>query len=114
MRGLLKRNLHVVAKVFATLGLGRIGPSAAEQILENAATAKDLAEDIEGIMEAAASEAAGTPIKGGMAVSVVSGALLLIAENFVSFAEFFELFLGGFIARILVRVIFYGQLAASF
>src|ERR1043166_5574823 len=65
-------------------------------------------------MEAAASEATGSPVKRGMAVRVVSRAFLRIAEDFVSFAKFFELLFRGLIAGIFVRMIFYGQFAVGF
>ncbi len=53
-------------------------------------------------------------IKRRMAVLIVGGAFLRIAQRFVGFAKFLEFFLGGVVARIFVRVIFYGELAIGF
>ena len=52
-------------------------------------------------------------IERRMAVLIVGGALLRIAQGFVGLAEFLEFFLGGLVARIFVRVKFHGQLAVS-
>src|SRR5439155_4251855 len=106
-------NLHVVTKVFPALRLARVGPSAAKEILKNTPAAKHLAKHIERIMETASGESAGAPIERRVAVSIVSGPLLRVAKDFVGLAQFFELFLGCFIARIFVRMIFYGELAVS-
>ena len=69
-------------------------------------------------MEAAAAESAAARalarIKRGVAVLVISRAFLRVAQGLVSFAEFLELFLGRFVARIFVRVKFHGELAVGF
>ena len=52
-------------------------------------------------------------IEGGVAVLVVSGALLRVAQCFVSFAQFLELFFGGMISRIFVGMIFDRQFAVG-
>ena len=52
MGGLLEGDFHVVAEIVAPLGLGWVGPAAAEEVLEDAAAAEDLAEDLERIVEA--------------------------------------------------------------
>ena len=62
----------------------------------------------------AAAARAGARIKRGVAVLIVSGAFLRVAQGLVSLAEFLEFFLGGLVARIFVRMIFYGELAVGF
>ena len=49
-----------------------------------------------------------------MAVLVVGRTFLGIIQDLVSLAQLLELFLGGFVTRILVRVIFHGELAVRF
>ena len=58
-------------------------------------------------------EPAGAPIEGRVAVLVVGGALLRVAQDFVGFAEFLEFFLGRLVAGILVRMKFDRQLAVG-
>ncbi len=48
-----------------------------------------------------------------MAVAVVGGAFVGIAERFVGFAEFLELVLGGVVARVFVRVEFHREFAVG-
>lgn len=116
--GFFESDLHVVAQIGAALGAGGIGvAAAAEKIVENTAAAtaaaEDFAEDFEWIVEAAGSrtEAAGTGIEGAVAVLIVGGALLGIAEDFVGFADFLEFFLGGFVAGIFIGMVFNGEFA---
>ena len=45
---------------------------------------------------------------------IVGLALLIVAENFVSLGSLLEAFLGGLIARILVRVVLYREAAIRF
>jgi hypothetical protein len=45
-------------------------------------------------------------IEGGVAVLVISGALLRVAQRFIRFTQFFELFLGSLVARVLVGMMF--------
>src|SRR5204862_8119907 len=68
----------------------------------------------ERIMKPAPGEpAAGPPVTGSVAVSVVRRPFLVIREDFVSLARFLELFLGRLITGIFVRMEFYGLLAVS-
>src|SRR5205085_12032301 len=53
-------------------------------------------------------------IEGGMAVLIVGGPFLRVAQRFVGFAQFLELLLGGFVAGIFVGMVFDGQLAVGF
>ena len=80
------------------------------------APAEDLAEYLKWIVKAPA--AAATPgaharIEGGVAVLIVGGAFLRLTQSFVGFTQLFEFFFGGFIAGILVGVIFDGELPVS-
>ncbi len=120
-RGFFERDLQVVTQIVAALRAGRV-VAAAEKIFKNAAAsaaAKHFAENVERIVEAAAAgkaaaARAGAGIKGGVAVLVVGGALLRVAQDFVGLAEFLEIFLGRLVARIFVRMKFHGQLAVGF
>src|SRR5690606_23112992 len=93
--------------------------AAAEKLVEDAATtAEDIAEDIERIVESTASAAttctAHPRIERIMAVLIVGGAFLRVAQRFISFPKFFEFFLGRFIAGILIGVIFNCEFAVRF
>src|SRR5256884_618935 len=112
----LKRDLHVVTKVGAALRAGGIAPFAAEEFVEDAAGAasKHFPENFKRIMKPAATKPSGAPcagIESGMTVLVVRGPFLRIAQRFVGFPQFFEFFLGGFVAGILIRMVFDGQFA---
>jgi hypothetical protein len=114
MGGFFERNLHVIAQILATLGLVWIVLRRTEQVLEYAATPEDLAEYLERIVKAASpSKATGAPVKGGMAVLIVGRALLRIVENLIRFAQLLKLFLGGFVARVLVRMILYSKFSVG-
>ena len=114
---LFQRELQVVAQIIAALRAAGI-LAAAEKILKDAATAaaaENFAKDIERIMKTAATTACpGARIKGGVAVLVVGGAFLRVAQDFVGMAEFLEIFLGNLVARVFVRVKFHGLLAVGF
>ena len=105
MGGFFEGDFHIVAEVLASLRLSGVGPAAAEEFIQDAAAAENVAEDLEGVMETAAPISARATVEGVVAVLVVGGALLRIAQNFVGFAQFFEAFFGRFIVRVLVRMI---------
>ena len=107
-RGLLQRDFQRVFQIGAAVDLRAAAATAAT------AAAEDLAEDVaERIGEAAAHAAAharGIGIDAGVAIAVVGGALLLVAQDFISLFGFLE-FLFGFLAvRIAVRMVLHGQL----
>ena len=52
-------------------------------------------------------------IKCRVAILVVGRAFLWIAQRFVSFADFLELFLGGFVTGVLVWMVFDGQFSVG-
>ena len=91
-RGLLQRDFQRVFQIGAAVDLRAAAATAA---------AEDLAEDVaERIGEAAAHAAAharGIGIDAGVAIAVVGGALLLVAQDFISLFGFLE-FLFGFLA----------------
>ncbi|MCY1368905.1 hypothetical protein D9M69_559170 [compost metagenome] len=107
-RSLLQRDLQRVLQIGAAVDL-RAAATAAT------AAAEDFAEDVaEGIGETAAHAAAhagGVGIHARMAVAVIRGALLLIAQDLVGFLGFLELLFGFFAVRIAVRMVFHGQLS---
>src|SRR5436190_22303785 len=114
MSGFFEGNLHIVTQVIAALRPTRILLAAAEKVLENAAAAKDFAENLERIVEpSGAPKATRAPIKRSVAILIISRTLLGIIEHLVGFAQFFKLFLRGFIARVFVRMILYGKFPVS-
>src|SRR5207249_9271485 len=103
--GVLEGNLQIVAKVGAALRPGGIMSLGAEQFVEDAAAtaAEDLAKNFKRIVEPTAakpSAGARSGIESGVAVLVVSRALLRVAQYFIGFPQLFELFLSGLVARI--------------
>ena len=116
-RGFFQRNFQIVTQVIAALRAGGIA-AAAKHIFKNAAAraAKNFAENIERIVKVCAATAARARarVEGRVAVLVVSGALLRVAQNFVGVAQLLELFLGRFVARIFVRVKFHREAAVGF
>src|SRR5271157_3833380 len=113
MRGLLKSDLHVVAEIVAPLGLGHVGSAAAEEVFEDPPAAENLAEDLEWIVEPPGAISARPAVEGGVAVLIVEGALLGIAQDFIGLAEFFELLLSRLVPRVLIRVILNCELAVG-
>src|ERR1019366_1310224 len=71
---------------------------------------KNVAKNVEWIMETATAAAHATG-KSGMAVTIIGGALVGIAEDVIRLANFLEFFLGSFVARVLVRVKLNSELA---
>jgi hypothetical protein len=63
---------------------------------------------------AAASGGTRAGIEGSMAVLIVSGSFLRVAEGFVSFSKFFEFVFRRLVSRVLVRMILEGELAIGF
>lgn len=124
--GFFEGDLHGVAEVVAALGTvstlaSAASAASAEEAFEDAsattsAAGEDFAEDVERIVEAAAGCAAGAAHaagKGLVAVAVVGGAFLVVVEDVVSFADFFEFVFGAFVAGVFVGVIFDGELAVG-
>ena len=109
----LEGDLHIIPEIVTPPRLRGIGPAAAKKIVENvAAAAEDFPKYLERIVKAAAvSKGAGATIKGRVAVLVVSGALLRVAQGFVGLAQLLELLFRSFVARILVRMVLRRELA---
>ena len=63
---------------------------------------------------AAAAAGAGARVEGVVAVLVVGGALLGVAQNLIGMAELLEIFLGGLVAGVFVRMKFYRLFAVGF
>jgi hypothetical protein len=76
---LVEGDLHVVAEIIAPLGLAWVGPAAAEEVVEYAAAAEDLAEDLKRIVESTGSIATCAAVERRVAVLVVEGSLLRVA-----------------------------------
>ena len=110
MSGLLQRDFQRVLQVGAAVHL-RAAAAAAR-------TAEYFAEDVaEGIGKSAAharaAHAGGIGIDARMTITVVGRALLLVAQDFVGFFDFLELFFRFFAVRIAVRMVLHGQLAVG-
>ena len=105
---LFERDLEVVAQVRAALYAA--APAAAS-------AAEDVPEDVGKIetLRACAERAASThsALECGVAVLVIGSALLRVAQYFISFLRFLEMFLGFRIVRIAVGVMLHRQLAIS-
>src|SRR5260221_7307534 len=116
-RGFFERDFKVITQIIAALRLRRVGLLAAEKIFKNVAArraAKDIAENIKWIMEAAAAPGAMARVERRVAELVVGRALLRVAQRLVSLAKLLEFFLGGLVAGIFVRMIFDGEAAVGF
>lgn len=59
------------------------------------------------------STAAPAALEGGVAVTVVGGALVGIDEDVVGLRDFLEVLLGLRVPRIAIRVLLHGQLAVA-
>src|SRR5262249_41032537 len=100
---LFERDFEVVANVFAALGGVATAAASAEEIAE----AKKITQDVAEIGECLRVEALGCgALQSGVAVPVVSRALLRIAQNAVGFGGFLEAFLRLRIIGIAIRVKF--------
>ena len=108
-KGLLERNLEVVAQVVAAGRPALAAPSAHE-----------LAEHfVEDVGKPACGEAeipwpSPTALfEGGMAEAIIGSALLIVFEDVVGFVEVLELLLGTLVASVAVGVILHCELAIS-
>jgi hypothetical protein len=118
----LQGDLHAVAQIAAALRAvattAAAATSTAEELLEDAtaAAAEDLAEDIEGIVEATATGggAAHAASEGGVAVAIIGGAFLIVAEHVVGLSDLLELAFGALVIRVFVRVKLHRELAVGF
>jgi hypothetical protein len=81
--------------------------SAAEDVAEH--LAEHLAEGVPTTEAAARAAALARRVDAGMAVLVVDGALLGLAENLVSLLGFLEFLFGVLVTRIAVRMVFHRQ-----
>ena len=107
----LETDLQVVAQIFAALRpvAAAAGP-AAEQIAESEEIAQNIAE----VRERVGVEALRRRIlQAGMAVAIVGGALLRVAQDAVGFGGLFELLFGIRVVRVAVRMILQRQLAVG-
>ena len=111
--GVLKGDAQVLAQVVAAHGAraSTAAPSAAKHVSK----AEDVAEDVAEVhlLEAALRGAGATGGEGVVAVTVVGGALLGIAQDAVGLAALLEALLGGFVAGIAVGVVLQGKLAVG-
>ena len=84
--------------------------AAAEEIAENIAEPTKTAE----VSRKSTAEAAGAGVivgvHTGKAIGIIPGAFVRIGQHLIGLAHLFELFLGGFVAGVPVRVVLHGQL----
>src|SRR3954469_18112563 len=102
--GLFQRDLEIVAQILAAiapLALAAAAHQIAEEILEHVAEGAGEVERV-----AAGGAASHAAFKGGMAETVIGGALLIVFEDIIGFADFLEFDFGGRITRIFVRMEF--------
>ena len=106
-------DLHVVTQVGTALPfISAANSAASKKTFENPATAptKNLAKNIEWIVEAAAKS--GSPLrKSGVPVAIISGALIGIDQYIVGFTELLKSLLGMRIIRIFVGMEFNREFA---
>ena len=105
MSGLFEADLQIVSEIITPLRLARVLPAAAKQVFENAAAAEHFPEHFKRIMKPPSSKPTRPALECRVAVLVVGGAFLRIAQNFVSLTQLLELFFSVFVSRILVRMI---------
>ena len=113
--GFLEGDLHVVAQVVAALRLAGVGRGRRRRGRRRCCPPPKTSRKISNgsWKPPPRPNPPGPAVKGGMAVLVVGGALLRVAQDFVGLAQFLELLLGGFVARVLVRVILDRELAVG-
>ena len=112
LRGLLERDLEVVAEVRAALRAAAPPAAAgAEQVAETEHVAEDVGEVAE-LREDRRVES-GRPAAGagdaGMAEAIIRGALLGVGEDGVRFRALLELFFREIIARVAIRMMFHRE-----
>src|SRR6266404_2509044 len=111
----LKRDLHVITQIGAPLAIFPMSADATEKGFENvpadSSAAKDLAKNIERIVEPSAKSPA--LLESGVTKTVVSGAFVAVHQHIVSLAKLLELFFSVRVVRILIRMKFHSQLAIS-
>jgi len=109
--GFLEGDLHIVTQVASTLaavGLGRAAKKGLENSAPAACAAKNFAEDIEWIVESAATAALG---EGGVSIAIVGGAFLFVDKDVVSFAKLLEFLFRLRVVGIFIWVKFDRELA---
>ena len=114
--GFLEGQLQVAHHVLAAAGslVGR-GPAsaAAEELAENVAQVTEVTETAESAAAIAAGTGAVIGIHAGKAVLVVTGALLLVGQDFISLADLLEHLFGTLVAGVPVGVVLHGLLAVG-
>ena len=107
--GVFQRDLEIVAQIAAAV-LPPRAPAAhefAEQIVEH------IGEGRREIEAEAVGAAAAAVLERGMAVTIVSGALLIVLQDLIGFRDFLEADFGAVIAVIAVGMMFLGKLAVG-
>ena len=106
-KGFFQADLEIVAQILAAIAAPRFAAAhqVAEEILEHIGEA---AGEIE---RPGAGARAHAGLEGGMAETVIGGALLIVLEDVIGFVDFLEIDFGGGVAGIFVGMEFHRQLA---
>ena len=115
---IFERDLHRVAEVVATEHLAPTGTTTAAALLAAEHVAEDVAESLGKTAVAFCARATGAAhvrVHAGVAVLVVGGALLRVAQHFVGFLAFLEFLFRslGRVTLVAVGVVLHRQLAIS-
>src|SRR5690606_36886737 len=86
----------------------------AEHFFENIGKTAEAAKTLRARTGTASSATACAHIESAMAKAVIGGALLIVFQDVISFANFFELLFGFFVIGVFVGVVLHGKLAVSF
>ncbi len=106
---LLQVDLHVVAKIGAALAARGAAAAAPAAHAENAF--EDIGEGGAEIGAEAGPAAHAALLEGGVAETVIGGALVAVLQNVVGLVDFLELVLALGVAGIAIRVMLHGELA---
>lgn len=105
-----KFDFKIIAQIGATALIRSTGLAAEEVLEDSAASAKDLAENFKGIMEAAAGSCV---LEGSVAEAVIGFAFFRIGENVISFRNLLKAFFSLRIVWVAIRMELHSQLAVS-
>ena len=108
--GLQQVELQVAAKVLATPGAIAASAASAEQVAKQS-VAKDVAKCLEDIADVAELRRLAGAGKSRVAITIVAGPLLRVAEDLERFGGFLELDYRFLVIRVAVRVILQGCVA---
>ena len=107
-KGLFQRDLQIVAQILAAIAARVHWRPPIRSPKKSSNTSREAAGEIERIGAGARAHAA---FERGMAEAVIGGALLIVLQDVIGFADFLEFDFGGGVAGIAVGMEFHRQLA---